>query len=454
MTESGEPGTAAGATPPLHPKPRGLVRTTLLLLPLQIVFRAGEGLMPFLLAIWFGANRATDVYKFTWAVFLFAGSLVFSAFHDSALVPILAEARLRDRDSVRTITGSLLAYTWLLGGALAIGVSAIALGWFSMVYEGDAFRLAALMIPALAVQLVALSTKTLFAAVLSAHHAFVPYPIASAASVVVNIAFIFFMRESMGVLAIPVGTMLGEIVAAGILATVTARYLGVVPALTFARPEPVMRFARLVAAEVGGNSVTRINPVVDQIIAEFVNVAGGLTILGLSYDVASVPTSLLQASLLSVLLAHLSDDFVARDIAKLRATVARASLVVFALLAAVTVLLVLVREPLLRLLFFRGKMTLDSVQQMADIFPYHLIGLAPFGVLLVMSRAHTAIQNSRIMLAMGILNASMNVGLNLVLIGPLGLRGIALATSGVHTLVAIVFWILFERRARQLARGA
>ena len=446
---------ATDSSPPVAKVPaRGLVRTTLVLLPLQIVFRAGEGLMPFLLAFWFGANRATDVYKFTWAVFLFAGSLVFSAFHDSALVPILAEARLRDRDSVRTITGSLLAYTWVIGGLLAVGVSAIALGWFSVRYQGETFELAALMVPALAVQLVALSTKTLFAAVLSAHHAFVPYPIASAASVIVNIGFIALMHDSMGVLAIPVGTMLGEIVAAAILAFVTARWIGVVPALTFARPAPVMRFARLVISEVGGNSVTRINPVVDQMMAELVNVAGGLTLLGLSYDVASVPTSLLQASLLSVLLAHLSDDFVARDIAKLRATVARAAIVVFSILAVAALLLTLVREPLLRLVFFHGEMKLDAVQRMAHIFPYHLVGLAPFGVLLVMSRAHTAIQNSRIMLGMGILNASMNVAFNLVLIKPLGLEGIALSTSCVHTFVAIVFWVLFERSARQLARAS
>jgi putative peptidoglycan lipid II flippase len=435
-------------------KKSGLVRTTLVLLPLQIVFRAGEGLMPFLLAFWFGANRATDVYKFAWAVFLFAGSLVFSAFHDSALVPILSEARLRDRDSVRTIAGSLLAHTWLIGSALAAVVSALALAWFGARYEGDTFHLAAMMVPALAVQLVALSTKTLFAAILSAHHAFVPYPIASAASVIVNLSFIAVTHRALGVLSIPVGTMLGEIVAAAILAFVTARFVGVRPKLTLARPEPVLRFARLVISEVGGNSVTRINPVVDQMMAELVHVAGGLTLLGLSFDVASVPTSLLQASLLSVLLAHLSDDFVARDIARLRATVARAALVVLLLLGGAAVLLSLVREPLLRLVFFHGEMKLEAVQKMAHILPYHLVGLAPFGVLLVLSRAHTAIQNSRIMLAMGILNASMNAGFNLVLIKPLGLEGIALSTSCVHTFVAIVFWILFEKRARALAREA
>ena len=77
-------------------KKKSLTRTSLLLLPAQIVVRAFEGLLPVLMAAWFGHSHATDVYYFAFFVFAFAGSLVFSAYQDSSLVPVLAETRLSD----------------------------------------------------------------------------------------------------------------------------------------------------------------------------------------------------------------------------------------------------------------------------------------------------------------------------------------------------------------------
>ena len=87
-----------------------------------------------------------------------------------------------------------------------------------------------------------------------------------------------------------------------------------------------------------------------------------------------------------------------------------------------------------------------GVERMAHLLPYHLVGLAPFGALLVLARAHVAVQNSRIMLAMGVLNAALNAGLNLAFLPWLGLEGIALSTSCTYAVVALVFAILLERR--------
>ena len=53
-------------------KPKSIVRTTLVVLPAQIVFRGIEALLPFLLATWFGATLATDVYNFVFMVFSLA----------------------------------------------------------------------------------------------------------------------------------------------------------------------------------------------------------------------------------------------------------------------------------------------------------------------------------------------------------------------------------------------
>ena len=72
-----------------------LARTTLLLTPLQLVLRLAEAAFPLFLAAWFGSSAETDVYVFAATVFTLAGALVFAAYRDSALIPILTELRLR-----------------------------------------------------------------------------------------------------------------------------------------------------------------------------------------------------------------------------------------------------------------------------------------------------------------------------------------------------------------------
>ena len=107
------------------------------------------------------------------------------------------------------------------------------------------------------------------------------------------------------------------------------------------------------------------------------------------------------------------------------------------ILTAASILLFLVRAPLLRLIFLHGQMDEGGVERMASLLPYHLIGLAPFGALLVLARAHVATKNGGIMISMGVLNASSNVAFNLLLVRVLGLEGLALSTSCVHAVVAL-----------------
>ena len=211
-----------------------------------------------------------------------------------------------------------------------------------------------------------------------------------------------------------------------------------------------MKVAHLIAHEVGGGAVTRVNPVVDQLMAGLAGVIGAGTMLRYSGDIAMVPTSLLQAALLPVLLSHLSDDFARRDLVTFRRTVIRALASVSALLLLSTAVLWIFRAPILRFVFLRGEMDAEGVDRMIHLLPYHLVGLAPFGALLVLARAHVALKNSGIMIGMGLLNAGCNAVFNVVLLKLMGLEGIALSTSCVQLAIAVTFWFQFESRLKKV----
>jgi putative peptidoglycan lipid II flippase len=201
-----------------------------------------------------------------------------------------------------------------------------------------------------------------------------------------------------------------------------------------------------VRLELTGSLITRVNPVIDQLMSGLAGVVGGGTLVRYATDVASLPTSLLQATLFPVLLTRLSHE--ASRPAELAATTRRTLVVICPLLALLAAIKIVARAPLCALLFGRGAMDHAGVDRIASILPWAVAGSVPFGALLVLARAHVALQNSRIMPSMGVMNSVLNVLFNAALVGVLGLSGIALSTTLTYAAVAIVFWVRLRRRVR------
>lgn len=443
---------------PAAERKSSLLRTSLVLLPLQVVFRLGEAAMPLLLAAWFGASRHTDMAMLALAAFALVGSLVFQSFQDSSLVPVMLEAKAREPLGLARLRGALMVYNGMLGSGLALLMLALGLSLTRLIDDGSSFELACLMLPLLSLQMLLLGQKSFFLTMLHTERHFYATPVVSSIGVISNLAVVFTLRSTWGVAAIAAGLAVGEAVAlAGAMFAVRVHYKIPVE-LNLERSEPLRRFSRLVTSEVGGSAITRMNPLADQFVAAFAGIVGGGTLLRYSNDVATVPTSLVQAALLPVLLSHLAQIRHAgfdseQSIQRFRGTVHRTLIVVFALLVAAAILLHAVRYPLLELAFLRGAMGPAGVAKMAHILPYHLVGLAPFGALLVLGRAHVALQNSGILVRLGLFNATTNLLLNVLFVGPLGLEGVALATSITHTAVAVIFALLLRKKLHELGPG-
>ena len=435
-------------TDPTHPAaagPRpGMARTALLLLPLQAVGRGGEALLPLLLAASFGRTPQTDLYYLLAAYFVFAAALLTGAFQDSAVVPVLIEVEATDPDRLAGVAGALLGHTLAIGSAVALGTGALAavVALFASPTPVLALELVAIM----SAGTVAISVRAFYVGLMNARGVFHAHPIGSGLGMGLTYAVLYLAGQRLGVAAVPLGVLAGEVLAIALLSTLARLSLGRRLTPSLAQPEAIGKVLRLLRLEVTGSVITRINPVVDQLMAGLAGVVGGGTLLRYAGDVASLPTSILQATLFPVLLTRLSQE--ARHPAQLAATTRRTLGVVVALLLAASALLVAVREPLCALLFQHGAMDPAGVARIAAILPWAVAGVAPFGALLVLARAHVAQQNSRIMPSMGILNSALNAGLNLVFVRLLGLPGIALSTSVTYLVVAVVFWARLPRPAR------
>ncbi len=434
-----------------------LARTGLRLLPLQLALRGLEAAYPVILAVWFGRSAATDAYFFAAAVFGVAGALVYGAFQDSALHPILAAARTRRPEALPAIRAALLGHVLALGAAIAGVVAVLALVLFRLRFgAGEGWTLAASMTTPLVLALVLQGARIYLGATLAAEHRYADAALAAGAGAATALLLLALLHVRVGILAVAWSTLGGELVGLAVVAA-RARRAGHSLRVSLARPPEVVELARLVGSELAGGAVTRLNAPVDQLLAGVAGVAGGGSLLRYAGDLALLPTSLLQATFLTPFLARTSEAAARDDVAEVARTVRRALVGVMALLGVAGAVLCIFRVPLTALVFGHGRMDEAGVLGAADLVPCYVVGLPGFGALLVLARAHVALRNSRIMVRLGVCNAVLNLVLDAALVGPLGLRGIALATSITHVLVAIVFWralVLRYRELRALASAA
>jgi putative peptidoglycan lipid II flippase len=120
----------------------------------------------------------------------------------------------------------------------------------------------------------------------------------------------------------------------------------------------------------------------------------------------------------------------------------------------VTATLILFSQPIVAWSFERGKFTPESTMQVAAVqamyafqLPFYLLGL-------LLVRLAVALRLNRLMLLCGGLNLVVNAAMNWILMKPLGVTGIALATSFVYMSTATCLTLSIGRDLRNRIAAA
>lgn len=104
------------------------------------------------------------------------------------------------------------------------------------------------------------------------------------------------------------------------------------------------------------------------------------------------------------------------------------STIVF-LLVPLTIGVMALSEPLIRLLYQGGEFTDQSTLLTSRALVYMSLGMTGFGLQTILSRAFYAIQNGRIPLISGVISIAVNVALSFLLVGRWDVAGLAVASS-------------------------
>ncbi len=202
---------------------------------------------------------------------------------------------------------------------------------------------------------------------------------------------------------------------------------------------------RLMLPSVFGAAVYQINILIGTLLASFL-AAGSVSYLYYADRLVQFPLGLFAISMSVAILPSLSRQAAARDMKGLNDTFAYAiKLIFFITLPAMTGLIIL-RRPIVSLLFERGAFDPVSSALTADALLYFSIGLWAFSAVRIVVPTFYALQDTRTPVITGIVSVFANIILCLLLMGPLAHAGLALSASLSSMLNFILLILALNRK--------
>jgi putative peptidoglycan lipid II flippase len=312
-----------------------------------------------------------------------------------------------------------------------------------------AIRLARLVMPALFF----LGLSTLTTAALHAQKRFVR-PALGEASFRAGPLLVFLAVGGMvgyttgGVHGLALGTILGalgKLLIEGLGLSAPAKDLR--PSLDLGYPS-VRVVGRLAAPLLAALSLSLfVGPLVENAFASRAGV-GGVSALAYARKIVETLTTILPYTLGLVLLPFSTEMAAGKDHVTLARTLGGAVRVLTLLFLPVTVGLILLREPFIRLLFERGAFTATSTELTAGPLLFYALALLPFSLEVVVIQFFFAQQDTRTPVIADVIAFALNVALIPPLMGILGLGGIALAAAIAKALKVFALLAVFGRRVR------
>jgi putative peptidoglycan lipid II flippase len=216
------------------------------------------------------------------------------------------------------------------------------------------------------------------------------------------------------------------------------------PDLDFRQPA-LKKIGRLFVPAALSGAVYQINVVIGTILASML-VTGSVSWLYYADRLVELPLGVFAVALGTAVLPSMSRQASNGDIPGLTRSVSFSLRIIAFFTIPASVALIVLSEPIVAVLFQRGKFTNWDTQQTAYALICYTVGLWAFSGLKVVTQAFFSLKDTKTPLWISIIAVIANLAGGLLLMGPMAHGGIALATSISAALnFAILFFILTRR---------
>lgn len=328
--------------------------------------------------------------------------------------------------------------------------------------EGDPYRFA------LAVDfsritfpyLLLMSLTALMGAMLNAHKRFAPFAFAPVLfNICLIIALLLFaaqpdIAQTAGHLLVWAITISGAIQLLWLYICVRRTGLTLLP--DFRWPiinGDIKKLLKLMGPGAIGAGVIQINIFIDILLASLLP-AGAISGLYYADRLNQLPLGIIGIAIGTALLPLLSHSIARGEGQETKKLSDQALIYGFMLAAPAAVAFLMVAEDVIRGLFERGAFTSEDTIMTAQILRAYAVGLPAYILIKVFSTIFFASQDTATPVKISIIATLVNIGLSIALIGPMGVSGIALATSiAAWVQVVAYIWLLRKGASYKIERA-
>lgn len=397
----------------------------------------------------FGASRELDAYFAAFRIPDAIFQLVVAGALSAALIPVFSGYRAREQESeawrlassvINLVVIALAALSLLMAIFAPIVVPIVAPG-----FDAPTTELTVRMTRVMLLSPVFIGMGAVVSGILNSYERFA---VPAVAPLIYNLAIILaaiFLAPIMGVEGLAVGVAVGSlahlVVQLPNLGSVGQRY-----DLTIGLRHPgVRKVAWLMGPRMLGLAAGQINFIVSTVLASGLP-EGSITAYNYAFQLSQIPVGVLGVSVAVALFPTLSRDAALGRINEIRRQVAGSLRILVFLAAPLTAIMIVLAQPLAAVFFQYGLFGARSTERTADALVFFSIGLGGHIVVHVLTRAFYAMQDTRTPVLWAIIAVAINVPLMMLLVGPMGVAGLALSLS-ISALLEVIglVWALRRR---------
>lgn len=208
------------------------------------------------------------------------------------------------------------------------------------------------------------------------------------------------------------------------------------------------RIGKLLLPRALGTAVYQLSVFIDTILASLSGIVGvgGIAALYYSNRLVQLPLAIFGISLATAALPKMTKEVALNDMDGLKRTISFSLRTVFTVMLPAAVGLMILSGPIIRILFQRGEFTTYSTAITSNALIFYSVGLFAYAGIKILVGAYYSMGDTRTPVRTASISLGVNLVLNLALMWPLKVGGLALATSIAASTNFVILYIILKKR--------
>lgn len=387
------------------------------------------------IANYFGTKSAADAFFMAFRIPNLLRRLTAEGALSAAFVPLFTKTLLKNREEAFRLANNVLFHLTLLITVIMITGIVFAEPLLKLIAVGftddpDKFQLTVSLTRLVFPYLMFVSLAAIIMGILnSLHHFAAP----AAAPVMLNISFIvctIFLRDyfDFPVYALAAGVLIGGFLQLAIQIPFAIKEGFVFTFVFDPRSRLLKKVLLLTLPAIVGTAVAEINMFVDTMLASMLK-GGSVSYLYYANRLVQFPLGVFAIAISTALLPALSHHAGKNENQKIIDTLSLSVRGAMFLVIPSTAGLIILREPIIGVLFERGAFDHAATLNTAFVLAFYAAGLLAFSGVKLFVSAFYAVGDTKTPVKLAIISMLINIALNIILMGPLEAGGLALATA-------------------------